>query len=467
MPNAKPGWNDHVQELHLEARNAFNIWATAGKERHGPLFEKKKRTNADFKSALRFIKRNENTMRSDSLARKLHKNNVNDFWKEIRTMNNCKTCLPSNIDGVSGSDAIAHLWQKKYAELFNCVKSNLYVVDNAEFSGDVIVSPEEIQEAILNLSDNKACGPDNITAEHLKCASKKLCPVIAMCFTGLFVHGILPESMLSVVLVPIIKDKVGKLNSSDNYRPIALASVLSKVMETIILSRLEKYILSTDSQFGFKRKHGTDMCIFALKDILDNYNTKNSTMFLCFIDASRAFDRINHEKLFIKLTQRGVPSFLVRILVYWYAHQMMRVKWGRSTSAPFGVNNGVRQGGILSPFLFNIYMDGLSDKLNACRTGCRVGNLLVNHLMYADDLVILSPYSAGLQQLLNVCSQYGAAYDIQYNAKKSKIMIVRTREDRQLTFPDFHLSGAVLSVCSEIKYLGHIISNDLSDDKDI
>ena len=80
--------------------------------------------------------------------------------------------------------------------------------------------------------------------------------------------------------------------------------------------------------------------------------------------------------------------------------------------------------------------------------------------MYADDLVIFSPYSAGLHQLLRFC----ADFDIKYN---SKIMIVRSREDRQATFPDFYLSGTAHSVCSEITYLGHIIADDLSDDKDI
>ena len=121
----------------------------------------------------------------------------------------------------------------------------------------------------------------------------------------------------------------------------------------------------------------------------------------------------------------------------------------------------------MSPFLFNVYMNDLSLNLNACGTGCRVGDSLINHLMYADDLVIFSPYSAGLQKLLSVCSQYGLDFDIKYNAKKSKVMIVRSREDRQSKFPDFYLSEAALSVCSEITYLGHIISNDLTDDKDI
>ena len=166
--------------------------------------------------------------------------------------------------------------------------------------------------------------------------------------------------MLDAVLVPIIKDKVGKLNSSDNYRPIALASIMSKIMEIIILNRIEKFVISTDNQFGFKKKLGTDLCIFALKEILDNYNKHSSTMFMCFIDASRAFDIINHEKLFIKLYRSGVPRYLVRILVHWYAHQKMRVKWGGVLSTPFHVSNSVRQGGILSPILFNLYMNDLS-----------------------------------------------------------------------------------------------------------
>uniref|UniRef100_A0A671UZC4 Reverse transcriptase domain-containing protein n=1 Tax=Sparus aurata TaxID=8175 RepID=A0A671UZC4_SPAAU len=368
-------------------------------------FEHKKRANANFKYALRFIKRNEKTMRADSLAHKLQNNSHNDFWKEVRMLNNCKTSLPSNIDGVSGADEISQLWQKHYSDLFNCVKSNSYSVGSLDNTENAIVSIQEVYEEVMKLGNNKACGMDNITAEHLKLASKKLYPLLAICFTGLLVHGILPDSILSVVLVPVIKDKAGKLNSSENYRPIALASILSKVLEKILLNRLEQYILTTDNQFGFKRKHGTDMCIFALKEILDKYNRQNSTIFMCFIDASKAFDRVNHEKLFNKLDQRGVPRFIVRILVFWYAHQTMRVKWGNSVSTPFYVNNGVRQGGILSPFLFNIYMDDLSLQLNECGTGCLVGNSLINHLMYADDLVILCPYSAGLQQLLRICSQ--------------------------------------------------------------
>ena len=190
-------------------------------------------------------------------------------------------------------------------------------------------------------------------------------------------------------------------------------------------------------------------------------------MLVGFIDASRAFDLIHHHKLFNKLKLRGVPSSLIRILVYWYANQQMQVKWGSTLSAQFRVGNGVRQRGILSPSLFNLYMDNLSKQLGNCRTGCMIGDTLINHFMYADDLSILSPSSSAFQQLLNICSNYGLDFDIKYNAKKSMVLICRTKDDLKLRFPDFYLSGQTMSVSKSVKYLGHIITDTLEDDEDM
>lgn len=162
-----------------------------------------------------------------------------------------------------------------------------------------------------------------------------------------------------------------------------------------------------------------------------------------------------------------MPDSIIRLLAYWYSNQKMHVKWGNTISSSFGVSNGVRQGGLLSPVLFNLYVNELSQELNNCKTGCMIGKTLINHFMYADDLAILSPSSVGFQQLLNVCSEYGLKYDIKYNAKKSAVLICRTKDDKNLNFPDFHLSGQKLSVCREIKYLGHIITDQLCDDDDM
>ncbi len=221
--------------------------------------------------------------------------------------------------------------------------------------------------------------------------------------------------MIAVLLVPVIKDKTGKISSKDNYRPIALASIMSKVLERILLDRLGFYILTNYNQFGFKQKHGTDMCIYAFKEIVSKYHSLNSTMFVCFLDASKAFEGVHHAKLFHKLSLRGVPRYLIRILVFLYARQTMMVRWGDVMSDPFHVTNGIRQGSILSPILFNVYMDELPNRLNGCKTGCLIGEQLINHLMYADDLVIFCPYSTGLQQMLKICSEYGVEFDVKFN----------------------------------------------------
>ena len=103
----------------------------------------------------------------------------------------------------------------------------------------------------------------------------------------------------------------------------------------------------------------------------------------------------------------------------------MFIRWGDVDSVKFKVTNGDRPGGILSPYLFNVYVDELSEQL--CNVGCNVNGHLINHIMYADDLILISPSSAGLCQLLYECEKFGISHDVKYNKKKSAIMIFRSK----------------------------------------
>ena len=118
--------------------------------------------------------------------------------------------------------------------------------------------------------------------------------MLASCITGCFVHGFLPDSVLSIVLVPIIKDKTGRIDLMDNYRPIALASVISKVVEIILLNRISKLLSTCPNQFGVQQKLGTDTCIYILKETVEKYRSLNGCIFMCFLDSSKAFDRVKH-----------------------------------------------------------------------------------------------------------------------------------------------------------------------------
>ena len=183
------------------------------------------------------------------------------------------------------------------------------------------------------------------------------------------------------------------------------------------------------------------MCIYSLKEIIGSYSQLNGCVFSCFLNASKAFDRVKHSMLFTKLLRRGAPGYIVRLLMFWYAHQTMCVRWGGSVSSKSTVSNGVRSS------IYTLNRNGdrippcLSVNLKKCPTGCIAGGTVVNHLMYADDIVVLSPSATGLSLLLHVCGKYGLDHDIRFNSKKSAVIIFRNSSVKDFSFPSFEMNG--------------------------
>ena len=236
-------------------------------------------------------------------------------------------------------------------------------------------------------------------------------------------------------------------------------------MERILLDRLSEYMDNMGNQFGFKPKLGTDMCIYSLKEIIGSCSQLNGCGLSCFVDASKAFDRVKHSMLFTKLLSHGAPGYIIRSLMFWYAHQTMFVRWGSSGSSKCTVSNGVRQGGLLSPFLFNVCMEDLSVNLKECSTGCIAGGTTVNHSMYADEIVLLSPSATGLSLLLHVWGSYGLEHDIIFDSKQSAVIMFRNSFVKDFSFPSFVMNGESIKEVPFVKYLvGHVISADMKDD---
>ena len=243
----------------------------------------------------------------------------------------------------------------------NCTharKSVLDAVNDVSNLNHVKFTVEEVYRASAVLKSGKSA----VQSEHFKFSHTKINVLLCILFNCIMSHGYMPSKLMETVIVPIIKDKRGQVTDKNNYRPIAITSVSSKVFELLILERYSSELETTHNQFGFKSDHGTDMCIFTLKQVIEYYKMQGSPVYICYLDASKAFDRINHWKLFEKMLKRNIPIVVIRILMYWYCNQQFCVHWGSNMSALFNVSNGVRQGGIMSPILFNLYMNDQSQE---------------------------------------------------------------------------------------------------------
>ena len=174
---------------------------------------------------------------------------------------------------------------------------------------------------------------------------------------------------------------------------------------------------------------------------------------------------MKHSKFFTKLMNGGSPKWIIRVLCQWYCNQSICIRWESVLSEFFPVNNGAIQGGILSPLLFNMYMNDLSICLRKLPVGCCCGDMVVNHLMYADDIVLLAPSVKGMQRILNTTYAHGNDFDIVFNVTKSQVMFYDTLNMGEPI--DMCLGDTVMTTTQSYKYLGQIITNALSDEADI
>ena len=204
-----------------------------------------------------------------------------------------------------------------------------------------------------------------------------------------------------------------------------------------------------------------------MKEVINYYNSASTPVYACYIDACKAFDKVNHWILLNKLLDRKMPECLIRLLMVWFSTQTFTVHWGNSYSSRFSVSNGVRQGGILFPVLFNVYVDDLSVQLSSVNIGCYQNGMCMNHLFYADDAVLLAPTPGSLQELIDICQTYALANDMSYNFKKSLCTAFLPPKLGKLHIPTVFLGNDTLKFVDQNKYLGVFINADCTDDYDI
>ena len=309
-------------------------------------------------------------------------------------------------------------------------------------------------------------GHDGLHSVFLKNASDEFLNVVVALLNACFTHCYLSHSLLIGVIFPTVKDMKGNITEATNYRPVMQSSCLLKLFEAHMLNILSEKIFFNHRQFGFSRGLSTTDNCFILKEVFHEYSKGKRKGFATFIDLSKAFDMVDHFLFGHKLLDKGIPSDIIYILMNYLRNQYAKVLWKEASSSVFEVENGVRQGGILSPFLFKFFINDIIEEIANMKEGCMLGITKVNILAYADDLVLIAGSKCDMDSLYTRLRQMISDHKLLINKRKSKCLIF-SRSAVVNGPKSVNLGGDDLEIVNCYKHLGHFVENTLQDCSDI
>jgi hypothetical protein len=469
-----PEWKTSIEPLRQRSIFWHHLWQDCDKPREGHVASIMRSTRAQYHKAIKEGKKLIKDQKNIELVRQLSCKDYKGFWSMVRNMSKVPTTSTATMDGKCNEHDICSKLAGKYKDIFQSTPTNETILGNIgssilqninSYPVEMFkVSANDVSDVVNKLKSNKGDGGFGYNSNHLIYGSECLFMHISNLIELMISHGYTPTILSQSHIISIPKDRRGDLQSSDNYRGISLCNALCKVIDLWILSKCSHLLNSSNMQYAFKPKHSTVMCTTMVKEIISYYNNNQSDVYACLVDASKAFDKVNYGKLFQLLLDKGVPSLIIRLLFENYTDQEIYVKWGRSVSGSFNAKNGVKQGSILSPTLFTIYMDVLLCKLNEHDIGCHIGDKFYGALAYADDLILLCPSVKGLQSMINQCEIFGTEISVTFNDRKTEcIKFGNIIKD----FPSLYMSGNQLQWRKQVKHLGNILSSDMTDASDI
>ena len=337
---------------------------------------------------------------------------------------------------------------------------SLHQISNLDYN----ITEKEILKASRKLKNNKSSAHDMLKNEMIKTALPFLCKHIRQVFDNVLNSGTFPESWKEGIIIPIHKN--GSQLDPNNYRGITVGSCLGKlfchVINNRISSDLENRCFLKPEQAGFRKNCRTSDHVFVLKTIIDKYvlNSKNgSRLFGCFIDLKKAFDTVWHEGVFLKLQKAAINGKIYNIIKSMYKGSYSRVKCKNIMSEPIEITQGVHQGSVLSPMLFNIFINDIGDDLTV-NDAPFIHRSKISHLLYADDLLLQSTSETELQHNINMINDFCMKWGLAINVDKSKVVIFskngRVSKDRFM----FSVGQTCLECVDQYKYLGvHVAAN--------
>ena len=315
-------------------------------------------------------------------------------------------------------------------------------------------SRKRICEWIERLENKKAAGNDGLCNELLKYAlCPSLCNIIKYFFDNIFLLGYIPENFNCAIIKPI--PKKGEVREPSDYRPISISSVLSSLFEYLILEKIPAIKNSSGNQFGYKENSSCKNVFYVVNEAINFYHHGKSPLYIISLDAVKAFDKLWRAGLFFRLKEYIDPGSW-RILYAYYQSSTAIVSVDGIRSSVFKTTQGVKQGGILSPFLFNFFLDFLIKENNSLNIGALLGTVNVSSLAYCDDLALLSPSKGQMEALLENCHRFACDWKLAFNPKKS---VCYTSNISCHVKPKFFLGNLEIPSVEGFVYLGLPVGN--------
>ena len=351
-----------------------------------------------------------------------------DLFKKIRDTKGTFHAKMGSIKDKNGMDLTEaediKKWQEYTEELY---KKDLHDPDNHD---GVITHPEpdilecEVKWALGSITTNKASGGDGIPVDLFQILKDDAVKVIRSICQQIWKTQQWPQDWKRSVFIPI--PKKGNAKEFSNYRTIALISHASKVMLKILQARLQQYVNCElpDVQAGFRKSRRTKDKIANIRWLIEKVREFQKNIYFCFIDYAKAFDCVDHNKLWKILKEMGIPDHLTCLLRKLYAGQEATLRTGRGTTHWFRIGKGVRQGCLLSPCLFNLYVEYIMRNagLEEAQAGIQIVWRNINNLRYADDTTCMAESKDGLKRLLMKVKEESEKVGLKINIQKTKIM---------------------------------------------
>ena len=301
-------WSQELDEFKAKAISSCRLWKESGKPKTGAIFDQYKKDKALYKKCIRDEQSREKCSYTNELHETLLSKNGQDFWKVWNSKFNSKSGNIAHVGGLTDSNAIAngftHNFEsncKPFNDNYNAELKVKYDERRANYDGGSLepdyyfVDVELVDRLIVDMKNGRAAGLDGLQCEHLKHSHPIAIVILTRLFRLFLSLGHVPNSFGVSYTVPIPKcDSRTRSLTFDDFRGISISPVISKLFEKVILKLFSSLFVTSDHQFGFKRNSSCTDAIYCVRNVIEHFISDGSTVNVCTLDLSKAFDRMNH-----------------------------------------------------------------------------------------------------------------------------------------------------------------------------